>query len=244
MEMYLAVAVLRFLVSWLVLVLLGGGLGRCALAAGLGAVQAAACMTQELAVLGRPVFLGLTLWLMGLIAYGPGVSALGKTACFAALTLILGGISRGDRGIALGAGLGAVLVLLSRSGKSVEVELRHGTRRVLLTALRDTGNTLRDPVTGQSVLVADALCARTLLGLTAEQLRHPAETVASGAFPGLRLIPYRTVGRESGLLAALRLEDVRIGRKRGSCLVAFAPEGLGENGNYRALAGGMHCWGS
>ena len=69
-----------------------------------------------------------------------------------------------------------------RAGQQyVPVAICYEGRCVSLMALVDTGNTLRDPVTGQSVLVADALCARTLLGLTVEQLRHPAETVASGS---------------------------------------------------------------
>ena len=101
---------------------------------------------------------------------------------------------------------------------------------------RGRGNRLTDPVTGQSVLVADDRSAQTLLGLTRQQLRSPVETVASGAVPGLRLVPYRAVGQAAGLLVAIRLDKVRIGKWEGSSLVAFAPEGL--DGNYRALTGG------
>ena len=88
------------------------------------------------------------------------------------------------------------------------------------------------------MLVADAKCAKTLLGLTKEQLGRPVETVAAGDITGLRLMPFRTVGRSAGMLLAIRLDHVRIGTKWGSAVVAFAPEGLGEGNSYRALMGG------
>ena len=119
------------------------------------------------------------------------------------------------------------------------VELSWGGKRERLLALRDTGNTLRDPVTGQSVLIVDAAAAWRLLGLTRQQLQKPVETVAAGEFPGLRLIPYSTVGQSNGMLAALRMENVMIDQWRGSTLVAFASAGLDAEGGYRALTGGV-----
>jgi stage II sporulation protein GA (sporulation sigma-E factor processing peptidase) len=168
-----------------------------------------------------------------------------RGAVFAVLRLALGGIT-------LGIGGGAVSVLLAAAllgilyltgfrmalpmGPYVPVEITRGDKRLHLTALRDTGNTLRDPVTGNPVLVIGAQAAQMLTGLTREQLRSPVESV--GAIPGLRLVPYRAVGREDGLMLALKFQDVRIGKWKGSHLVAFAPEGLGDNGSYDALTGG------
>ena len=108
-----------------------------------------------------------------------------------------------------------------------------------LTALQDTGNSLIDPLTGRSVLVVGADVAKKLLGLTREQLSMPAEAIVSAGVPGLRLIPYRTVGQAGGMLLGLRLQDVKIGHWKGSSLVAFAPEGLSEEGAYQALTGGV-----
>ena len=41
-----------------------------------------------------------------------------------------------------------------------------------------------------------------------------------------------------GRLLAMRLQQVRIGSWKGSCLVAFAPDGLSRDGAYQALTGG------
>ena len=116
------------------------------------------------------------------------------------------------------------------------MELNYGDQKVKLTALQDTGNTLRDPVTGNSVLVVAGTVAQRLLGLTESQLRNPVESV--GTVPGLRLISYRAVGQPGGMLLALRLPQVKIGKWQGSSLVAFAPDGLSVDGSYQALTGG------
>ena len=80
--------------------------------------------------------------------------------------------------------------------------------------------------------------ARRLTGLTLEQLRHPLETLMQPPLPGLRLIPYRSVGKAGGFLLAKRFEEVTIGEKTQSALVAFAAEGLGTGEIYQALTGG------
>ena len=116
------------------------------------------------------------------------------------------------------------------------MELYYGKKHLSLTALQDTGNTLRDPITGCQVLVVGADVARELTGLSYEQLRTPVESV--GALPGLRLIPYHSVGSNSFMLA-MRMQKVKIGKWQGSSLVAFAPEGLNAEGAYQALTGGI-----
>ena len=88
-------------------------------------------------------------------------------------------------------------------------------------------------MTGQGVLILDAPSAQHLTGLTLQQLNAPVESL--GILPGLRLIPYHTVGN-SGFLLALRLARVRIGKKEESIVVAFAPQTFGKD--YQALTGG------
>lgn len=221
---------------------------RCVAAALVGAIYAGLCMLPELAFLGGALWRVVSLVLISLAAFGIQRRTFRAGALFVVMTMALGGIAMGvgEREylyVALGALALSVMctVPFAPDGGGqlyAEVELWFGQRHVKLLALRDTGNRLTDPITGQSVLVTDAAAAMTLLRLTQEQLRHPVETVASGHIPGLRLIPYRAVGQSCGMLVAVRLDRVRIGEWEGSRLVAFAPEGLGEEGTYRALTGG------
>jgi stage II sporulation protein GA (sporulation sigma-E factor processing peptidase) len=101
----------------------------------------------------------------------------------------------------------------------------------------DTGNTLRDPITGSPVLVAGADVGERL-GFSREILSDPVKALAGGQLTGARLIPYRTVGRPTGMLVLIRAEEVRLDGRTVSPLVALAPEEIGGSGNYQALAGG------
>ena len=212
----------------------------------LGGVYAAVCLLPGFAFLGDFLWRVVSLLAIAVVAYGFSLSALRRSFIFMLLCLALGGAVMGvDDGGMLGiicvAGVLCILSCVgfggSFGGKTyIPVELRYGERHLRITALRDTGNTLCDPITGQQVLVIGADAAYKLTGLTQAQLKAPVESV--GAIPGLRLIPYHSVGG-SGFMLALRIPGVRIGAWQGSALVAFAPDGLSGEGAYQALTGGV-----
>lgn len=157
------------------------------------------------------------------------------------------------RFLVLLAGLSYLVVwlLLPKLGRrgaagSVALTLLLEDRRVPLTALVDTGNSLRDPVTGGAVLVADAEVLRRLLPqtpLTAAQLADPVGAMALLRLlcPSLkpRLLPYRAVGTEHALLLAIPCAclEKRDGKPR-PVLVAFSPTPVSDGGLYDALIGG------
>ena len=155
---------------------------------------------------------------------------LSAAGCYVGITLVLGRVARHS----------------GARGELVEAVLTLEGRRVVLTALVDTGNTLTDPATGRAVMVAEG---EKLSGLfppgTApgpEELRNPAaalEGLSARLGPGrCRLLPYRAVGVECGMLLALRLDGARVGREDyGRLLVALAPNCLSDGGGYSALVG-------
>ena len=221
------------------------GAGRAALAAGLGGVYGGVCLLPGFSFLGNTLWRLVSLALMALIAFGFHRSALRRGVLFTLLSMALGGVALGLGGggfwaLVAAAGFLCIRCAVGFRGKAgsvyVPVELRYAGKCLRLTALRDTGNTLRDPITGQQVLVVGAEVARQLTGLTVQQLAKPVESMES--LPGLRLIPYRAVGSERGMLLALRIPEVKIGSWKGSSLVACAPEGIGSDGEYQALTGG------
>ena len=255
MTVYLdLVMILNFLVDFLLLLGTNRLSGfpsnprRCALGALVGSVYSGACFLQNLRFLdsGGGGVLGLVL--CAGTGFGWDRSALKRGAVFVLLSMALGGI-------ALSIGRGSFPVLVLAAGglwllcrvsfgdgigekEYINLTIAYGGNVVRLIALRDSGNTLRDPITGEQVLVISAGAARRLTGLTEEQLRAPLETLASGIIPGLRLIPYRAVGQGSGMLLGMRFEEVTVGPRKQSAVVAFAPEGLGNGSMYQALTGG------
>lgn len=249
-----AVALLNFVVDYLLLLgtnrLCGypPGWGRSALSAVLGGIYGAVCMLPGFRFLGNTLWRIVFLGVMGWIAFGCSKSALRRTIIFALLCMALGGLAQGfgvggvASVIASAVALCGMCVLGFRnrpgSASYVPVELSYGDKQLRLTALYDTGNTLVDPVTGRPVLVVGAEVAQQLTGLTQQQLRSPVSVIQQSPVPGLRLIPYRSVGQPAGMLLALRFPQVRIGNWRGSSLVAFAPDRLCSDGQYQALTGG------
>ena len=256
MEIYLdLVMVLNFLVDFLLLLGTNRLSGfpaqpwRCTWAALLGAVYSGACILPGFSFLGNFLWRGISLCLMGTIAFGINISALKRGSLFLLLSMAMGGIAlhigKQDLiSVLLCALLCLLLSVLSFGGQAggreyVPLQIALGDKTANLIALKDTGNTLKDPLTGESVLVISPSIAARLTGLTQQQLKNPLETLSSSIVPGLRLIPYHSVGNAGGFLLAKRFENVVIAGKRKSTLVAFAPEGLGNGEIYQALTGGI-----
>ena len=120
-------------------------------------------------------------------------------------------------------------------------------RKICLTALMDTGNTLTDPVSGQPVPVAEGDALADLFPPThrpdREDLTDPVfgmTRLNTGAWRGrFSLLPYRAVGVERGFLLAVRVDRMTIGeKKREGVLVALSPTPVSDGGGYRVLTGG------
>ena len=222
---------------------------RLALAAALGGLYSGACLLNRFRFLGNLLWRLVSLGGMAGIAFGWNRSTLKRCGVFILLSMALGGIAiamgySSIPGLVFSAG-GMWLLCRMAFGEGVgqreyvPIELTYGENSASLIALRDSGNTLRDPVTGEPVLVIAGEVAQKLTGLTQMQICNAMDTLACPPFPGLRLVPYRAVGQGSGMLLAMRFENVKIGSRCQRAIVAFAPEGLGREQMYQALTGGV-----
>ena len=249
------VAILNFLVDFLLILgtnrLTGfqPDYGRAAASAALGGVYGASCLLPGFWFLAGIHWRAVCLFLMAVIAFGWNRSALQRGSIFVLLSMALGGI-------ALGMGQGSAMMLILSAGVTwllcrisfrgsvgggeyVTVKLFWEEKQMSIIALKDTGNTLRDPLTGEQVLVAGADIGEKLLGLTPHQLCHPIETLTTAKISGLRLIPYHAVGQPGAMLLAIRFPKAQIGKKNMQPLVAFAPETIAQGGMYQMLTGGV-----
>lgn len=132
-------------------------------------------------------------------------------------------------------------------GELMDVTVSIGGREQRVRVLHDTGNTLRDPVNAQPVLVLE----RRVLGeywtqdeaqLLSEDT-PPEEKLAGLYRQGTRyhfsLLPFRSVGAADGLLLAVRSDYIRIGRKKyPRILIALSDGALSDGGGYCGLWGG------
>ena len=248
MPVYLDVLiVLNFLVDFFLLLgtqRLSGyapNIKRAMLAAALGGVYGGACILPGFRFLANTGWRVVILGLMAVLAFGYRRDALRRGILFVLLSMALGGVATGLSGggfwkLTLSALAVCLMCLLGFRGRVGREYLLVELEGLSLTALRDTGNALKDPITGQQALVVSVEVGKRLLGLTPMELANPAGVLSKVS--GGRLIPYHAVGK-SGMLLTKRYENVRIGDWKGSCLVAFAPNRIGEGKPYEALTGGV-----
>ena len=248
MAVYLdLVMLLNFLVD--LLLLLGTnrltgfppGCKRAAAAALIGSAYSGACLLPGFRFLGNTLWRLVFLSLMASVAFGWNKSAVKRGGIFLLLSMALGGMAVGlgkqGFGMLVLAAMGVWLLCRVGFGSKIgqeylPIEVSHNGRNQTYIALRDSGNTLRDPITGERVLVLSADAALELCGLTAGDLCRPMETML--AHPGFRLIPYRAVGQPGSMLLGIRA-DVTMEGKRRRAVVAFAPEAIGRGECYQAL---------
>ena len=250
--------------------------GRYLLAGVLGGIYAVAVFLPGLGFLSAtPVKLAAGV-LLALAAYGGEEKLLRLTlllfavscamaGCVLALGLLAGGgvpVVNGvfytdvDAKVLLIASAAAYLVLTvvfrATAGKGLRGQLVIARvclagRTTAFTAFCDTGNALRDPMSGQPVLVVapgrlDGVLPREVQSLLAHgALERPAELLEPlvRAAPELRfrLLPYQAVGVSGGLLLAVRCDWIEIaGARYTGLLAALSPTELGTG--YSALWGG------
>lgn len=205
-------------------------------AALVGGFFAGLSLTRDFSFLGKLPWQSFSIFVVGLLAYGLSRGTICKLLLFTLLRLSVGNVAGREAlgSMVLGA-LGIVIgcICIGRKRKFIPVELNFGGRTYHITALYDTGNALRDPITGRGVLIVDANVACSLTGLKPSALQDPVSNLAS--YPGLRLIPYKSVGN-GGFLLALQIPEAKIGSQKESVLVALSPNLLSNH--YQALTGG------
>lgn len=118
-----------------------------------------------------------------------------------------------------------------------------GEKSLELTVLLDTGNTLTDPTNNRPVMVAEAQAMKRLLpdGIDAADPVKTMERMENSRLRHrFRLLPYRAVGVEHGLLLAVHTERVVVGdREIKGLLVALSPTPVSDGGGYQALLGSI-----
>lgn len=247
---------------------------RLLLAAGFGSIYGVLALLPALGFLQTWPMRLTMLVMMLLCAFGAkrqtlrlGLLFLGTSCCFAGLVLaavqLLGsGLVLLPSGAYYPVSLAALLFLaalaylvcdlvfscLCLHGKQeiTSLTLTLDKRSAPIRALCDTGNTLRDPITNERVLIVGWDAAAQLLpeaALPSRRTQPPDELLSLLArqYPALRfrLIPYRAVGVSAGLLIAVRCTAQKPHGRPFSVLAAFSPTPVSDGGNYNALTGGV-----
>ncbi len=127
-----------------------------------------------------------------------------------------------------------------------------GQKRVLINALLDTGNSLRDPLSDSPVIIAEFDSVKEFLPDDIKLVyyeRNEAElpnsllSVTDNGFKGrVRFIPFTSLGLQNGLLLGFRADKVEIQNDKKHLTLANAIIGiynfeLSKDGSYNGLLG-------
>ena len=106
-----------------------------------------------------------------------------------------------------------------------KVDLYLGDKKYQIKGLIDTGNALRDPISGKPVSILDRAMAKRFFG--EEYLKD------------VRYVPYQTIGKKAGVLPAVQFERMCIW-KDTPCwvekpLIAISEEAISIGGEYEMI---------
>ena len=127
--------------------------------------------------------------------------------------------------------------------------IKIGEKETTLTAMLDTGNLLRDPISKIPVVVVereklyDILPAELLNNVEnlvgGEQTKKIEEIEEKEYLTKLRIIPFSSIGRKNGLLIGIKADTITIQKEeietRKNVIIGIFPEKLSNN--YSALFG-------
>ncbi|NLY10362.1 MAG: sigma-E processing peptidase SpoIIGA [Firmicutes bacterium] len=132
----------------------------------------------------------------------------------------------------------------------IPVEIYWNDRSIRIYGLVDTGNRLRDPLTNQAVMIVEHQALKELFSDTLNDVLEQLETgdltpISDFSVDGklasrLRLIPFRSIGKENGILVGFRPDRVQIMNDKvpygtDNIVVAIHHRSLDREGNYSAL---------
>ncbi|HHU90915.1 MAG TPA: sigma-E processing peptidase SpoIIGA [Clostridiaceae bacterium] len=135
-----------------------------------------------------------------------------------------------------------------KEGSIIPVYLRVGDKSVRFYALIDTGNSLIDPITGYPVMVVEADSVKAILpaeiyeSVVSNNMELYTDNEKSPWSKRIHLIPFKSIGKENGMLTGFRPDNIRIGQEGSlkeinDVIVGICGMKLSGNEKYSALVG-------
>ena len=134
---------------------------------------------------------------------------------------------------------------LSRKELFCKVIIRMQEKECEVTAMVDTGNLLREPITGASVIVVEKI---SLANLLPEQVLDNLNLILKGDYiedlgeyvAKFRVIPFSSLGKQNGMLLGIKPDEIIIEAeteeiKVSNAIVGIYNDSLTKNGLYTAL---------
>ncbi|EPR13062.1 sigma-E processing peptidase SpoIIGA [Ruminiclostridium papyrosolvens] len=140
----------------------------------------------------------------------------------------------------------------TRENLLIPVKIAFDNRKIGFPALVDTGNSLKDPLTNNPVMVVEFNALEELLPIEIKNIFKNSKeddlscvttTISTSKwFSRFRLIPFSSLGKENGMLIGFKPDFIEIGEEEEkrdvkNVIVGIYNRSLSRNEKYKALLG-------
>lgn len=162
--------------------------------------------------------------------------------------------------IFIGAILGTVILIIAfkftknkitKKDMICKVKIKLNGEEVILDTMVDTGNMLREPITGNPVIVVERVA---LYNLIPKEILNNTESILGGDFEKisenvkneyisrLKIIPFSSLGRQNGMLVGIKPDKLEvineeIAEEKNNAIIGIYNKSLTKKGEYKALIG-------
>ena len=131
-----------------------------------------------------------------------------------------------------------------------KVKIKLNGKEETVEAMVDTGNMLKEPITGTPVVVVERT---SLYELLPKEILNNTESILGGDFekipeeikneyvPKLKLIPFASLGKQNGMLVGIKPEKIEVineqTEEEKNAIIGIYNKSLTKKGGYKALIG-------
>lgn len=144
----------------------------------------------------------------------------------------------------------AVKSKFSKKDMFVEIEIALYEKNIKINAMVDSGNMLKEPITGKAVIVVEHTCFYDILPkeilnnlekILGGDLENISEEVKNTYIKKLKFIPFSSLGKQNGMILGISPQFVKIcgeeEKEIKDIIVGIYNKSLTKDGSYRALIG-------
>lgn len=139
---------------------------------------------------------------------------------------------------------------LTKKDMICKVKIKLNGKEETVEAMVDTGNMLKEPITGTPVVVVERT---SLYELLPKEILNNTESILGGDFekipeeikneyvPKLKLIPFASLGKQNGMLVGIKPEKIEVineqAKEEKNAIIGIYNKSLTKKGEYKALIG-------
>ena len=162
--------------------------------------------------------------------------------------------------IFIGAILGTIILVIafritknkiSKKDMFCKIKIKLNGKEKILNAIVDTGNMLKEPLTGNPVVVIEKT---SLYDLMPKEILNNTESILGGDFEKipdditkeyisrLKIIPFSSLGKQNGMIIGIKPEKItvineEVEEEKDNAIIGIYNKSLTKRGEYNALIG-------